>query len=303
MRIKGVLVATLVLLLLAGVAGAQDEKKSVRLDTGKRTVKLPQQGPILISPACGVELHNFPRVINMSWKPVAGANGYQVEIDCLHCRQVGKWDSEVGPPTFVPGVTGTTATYTFSGDNQGRWRVRATWTATTPQTSAIQAGPWSKWCGFSFKTGGQSGEPPVGKPDITSKKGIIIGGDIGGVGGKFVPWGGSVVLTEADALHGSPNYECAFNLSYDMVNVNGVPTGTPFENHVKMEDKLVSKQSALSLAAGEVRQINTQAYLGTGSHILSLWLDAASNVPESNEGNNAFRIKYKLEGKCYKPYP
>ena len=41
-------------------------------------------------------------------------------------------------------------------------------------------------------------------PDMTSKRGITIGGAVGGAGGKLVPWGGSVVLTEADALHGSP---------------------------------------------------------------------------------------------------
>lgn len=301
MKLRAILRATLYLPLVAGVAMAQGDKRSTTLETDKKVARIAQQGPSLLSPPCGAELHDFPRVITMSWAPVTGATGYQVEIDCFHCRQVGKWDSEVGPATYVPGVTGTTASATFPGDNLGRWRVRATWTATTPSTSAIKAGPWSKWCSFTFKTEGHLSERPMGKPDITSKKGIIIGGQVGGVGGKSVPWGGHVVLSEADALHGSPNGECAFNLSYDMTNTRAVPTGTPFENQIKMDSALVSRQSALSLDASESRQVNTQAYLKPGLHALGLWLDAADNVDESDETNNTFRIKFALEGKCGKP--
>ena len=40
----------------------------------------------------------------------------------------------------------------------------------------------------------------AGLPDITSTRGITFGGGIGGVGGRFVPWGGSIVLTRVDAL-------------------------------------------------------------------------------------------------------
>jgi hypothetical protein len=262
--------------------------------------------PVQVKPPCGAVLHNLPRDITFVWNPAPPANGYQVEVDCFDCRQVGHWDSEVGPPQFVSTAGATTATFTFPGDNKGRWRVRGTQTASAPGMSAIQAGPWSPWCEFSYKTGGTLGEPPKGMPDITSQKGITIGGAVGGAGGKFVPWGGSVVLSEGDALHGSPNSECAFNLSYDMVNLYQVETGaTKFLNRIKADSKIVSIQSALSLGKGEHRQINTQAYLPIGHHTLSLWLDNDNNVaemPPNGESNNVFRITYDLQGKCFEAY-
>ncbi len=256
---------------------------------------------------CGQEFHNFPRVLTMSWSAVPGATGYNVQVDCMHCKVVGKWDSETPSGAANLNVPTPSATFTFPGDNLGQWRVRATVTATAPQMSAIQAGPWSEWCKFSFKTGGVLGPPPQAMPDIVSKKGIIIGGAVGGAGGKFVPWGGSVTLTEADALHGSPNSECAFNLSDDMENAQPVPTGpVKFANRIKVDGVEKSKQSMLSLAANEARQVNTQAYLPIGSHGLRLFLDDDHNVtemPPNGETNNAPpAVKYVLQGKCYQPY-
>jgi len=142
-------------------------------------------------------------------------------------------------------------------------------------------------------------------PDMTSKRGITIGGAIGGAGGKFVPWGGSVVLTEAEALHGSPNSECAFNLSYDLVNLTAVPTSPAFLNRVKADAKVVSIQSELSLGPREAKRINTQAYLPIGKHTLSLSIDddhTVAEAPPRGESNNVVRISYDLRGKCYEPY-
>jgi len=113
---------------------------------------------------CGLVFHNFPRVLNMSWTVVPGANGYQVEVDCKDCKVVGKWDSETPAGAAMFGVTANSATFTFPGDNQGRWRVRATQTASAPKMSAIQAGPWSTWCNFAFKTGSNPSGPSGGYP-------------------------------------------------------------------------------------------------------------------------------------------
>ncbi len=352
---------------------------------------------------CGQVFHNFPRELHMAWTAVAGANGYNVQVECLSCAVNGQWNNVANL-----NVTSTTATAGFPGDNKGRWRVRATQTASAPGMSAIQAGPWSNWCEFSFKTPkpagpcgitltslsrtsghpgdsfklngtfgatqgtkdphinkegtpphhlevlawtndavavrvpvglapgmylvlvycesieGASGtvystaslpfevlgpELPVatvrGRPDIASQKGITIGGAIGGAGGKFVAWGGSVLLSEADALHGSPNRECAFNLSYDMENLQPVPTGpAKFVNRIKVDGAERSKQSMLSLAASEATQINTQAYLPIGRHKLELLLDDDHNItemPPNGESNNARFIIYSLDGKCYQP--
>src|ERR1700694_5738709 len=60
-------------------------------------------------------------------------------------------------------------------------------------------------------------------PDITSSHGITIGGAIGGAGGHFSPWGGTITLSAADAIVVSGG-RCAFNVSYDMRNLGTTPT-------------------------------------------------------------------------------
>lgn len=135
--------------------------------------------------------------------------------------------------------------------------------------------------------------------DVTSQKGIKIG-----AAGKSAPWGGAISLTEADAFLQS-NGKCAFNVSYDMENLGGTATITPFKNNVLAAGAVVSIQSALALNAGETKQINTQAYLPPGSYALQLKLDADNNISESNENNNVVAIKINLDGKCMgdKPKP
>jgi hypothetical protein len=275
------------------------------LGLGAGLAEAALKAPVLLAPRCGSTFHNYPRDVNMSWKAVPGATGYQVQIDCHDCTVVGKWDSEVGPPTFVPGVTGTTASYTFPGDNLGRWRVRATETATGPHISAIQAGPWSRWCTFSFRTGGTLGEPPRALPDITAglvaghtPAGIIFGGDIGGAGGKFFKWGSPATLTEGDSFLQS-NGKCAFRVTYAMSNLGPVATSPAFLNRLYNDSDVVAINSALSLGAHETNHsITTEPYLKPGGHLLKLSLDDDHNVAESNEGNNTFSVRYSLDGTC-----
>jgi hypothetical protein len=136
-------------------------------------------------------------------------------------------------------------------------------------------------------------------PDITSRKGITIGGAIGGAGGKFSPWGGTITLTQADSFL-QANGKCAFNISYDMVNLGPVPTSPPFANYLRTNVEVVSQQTGLALNAGETKQVNTQAYLAPGTPFLGLVLDKDNVVAESNEANNAFQVKIVLQAKCVK---
>jgi hypothetical protein len=132
--------------------------------------------------------------------------------------------------------------------------------------------------------------------DVTSTKGVTIGGAIGGAGGKFVPWGGSVVLSENDAFIRS-NGKCAFNVNYDMQN-NGNVTTAPFKNYLLAKDAVVAINSALTLNAGQSKQISTQPYLVPGTYGFSLKLDAENALSESNETNNVVGIKVTLNGSC-----
>jgi len=99
--------------------------------------------PIQISPSSGTKFYNYPRRFTMRWRRVKRAT-YEVEVDCFNCREVGKWDSEVGPPHRITGITNTSTSFTFWGDNKGRWRVRALRNGTYSR--------WSPWWYFSFKT-------------------------------------------------------------------------------------------------------------------------------------------------------
>ncbi len=132
--------------------------------------------------------------------------------------------------------------------------------------------------------------------DVTSTKGITIGGAIGGAGGKFVPWGGSVVLDEKDAFIRA-NGRCAFNVMYDMQN-NGDSTTAGFKNTLVAKDAVVAINGPLTLTAGQSKNISTQPYLVPGTYGFGLKLDSENALAESNETNNAFSVKVTLNGKC-----
>ena len=139
-------------------------------------------------------------------------------------------------------------------------------------------------------------------PDITSAKGgIIIGGAVGGAGGKFVPWGGVADLSSLDPLPGTViGDRCAFNVSYYETNIGSADTSPLYTNKLKLDGATdVSINSARHLNAGEVKQVDTQAYLAMGGHGLELSLDDLHQVSEGNEGNNVFSIRYTLQ--CHKP--
>jgi CARDB len=131
---------------------------------------------------------------------------------------------------------------------------------------------------------------PNALPDITSQVGITIGG-------HSAAWGGVIVLTPADAVLQSGG-QCAFNVSYDMKNIGAAATSPAFINRIRDSATVITQQSGLSLASGESRVINTQAYLAPGGHGVSLMLDDGLVVTESNETNNRFRVKVELNGRC-----
>jgi hypothetical protein len=144
------------------------------------------------------------------------------------------------------------------------------------------------------------GRQPLARPDITdAKRGIIIGGSIGGAGGKFVPWGGFADLSDVTPLPGTiVAGKCAFNATYVEVNAGGVATSPLYTNKLRVDGADVAINSARHLNAGEAKSVTTQPYLNEGSHALVLVLDAGNGVAESNEGNNQFAIKYSLKCKA-----
>jgi hypothetical protein len=143
------------------------------------------------------------------------------------------------------------------------------------------------------------GQKPPLRPDITEgKHGIIIGGEFGGAGGKFIPWGGGADLSDVKPLPGTiAQGSCAFNATYVEVNNGPVATTPAYTNRLRANGAVVANTPGLHLNAGESKSITTSIYLPQGSHALTLALDDGNAVTESNEGNNQFSIKYSLKCK------
>jgi hypothetical protein len=136
--------------------------------------------------------------------------------------------------------------------------------------------------------GGAKGEAP----DITSRGGLRIGS-------VLVPWGGAAPV-EIPGADGTPSgAACVFHATYEMTNLGGAPTGTPFTNRLRVDGAAVAATSAgLRLNARETKSVTTSPSLPPGSHTLELTLDDGSDVAESREDNNRFRILYVLKAPC-----
>lgn len=112
---------------------------------------------------------------------------------------------------------------------------------------------------------------------------------------KEVRWNETLVLTPEDAILVS-NGRPAFELYYACREFNGVAAPGPFKNKWTFNGADASIQSALSLSPSEIRNIHTQAYLGTTEGTLELKIDADGNVAEAREDNNVFRVKLVFRG-------
>jgi hypothetical protein len=97
-------------------------------------VSVPLSAPTLVSPADGAVLFKAPRDTKLTWLAVPGAARYRVQA------QTGGGGS-VADTT----VTGTSTTFRYPTDGQGRWRVTAVAADGT-------SGPASGWRTFSYDT-------------------------------------------------------------------------------------------------------------------------------------------------------
>jgi len=117
--------------------------------------------PIQLLPEDNSSFKGYPTTLTLEWKPVQEADSYDVEIDCLGCRQSGKWDSETGRVWKIgPGISKSKYTFIFAGNYKGRWRVRAS-------KGFFQKGDWSSWRYFKFDTSGS-------KKTATQACGIVL---------------------------------------------------------------------------------------------------------------------------------
>ncbi len=139
------------------------------------------------------------------------------------------------------------------------------------------------------------------QPDLVSPGGVVVGGAFNtGVGGKFVPWGGSVELTKADSVTMWEG-KCAFNVIYYMANQGTAATALPFINTMTANGVEVIIDNAIGaqpLPAGQAKKFIGAAYLPLGVSQFQLQLDSGNVIAESDETNNKPAIKVKVKGDC-----
>jgi hypothetical protein len=112
---------------------------------------------------------------------------------------------------------------------------------------------------------------------------------------REVKWNETIVLGPEDATLVS-NGKPAFEVYYSHREFNGVAVPGPFKNKISFNGAVVSIQSALSLAASEIKPIHTQAYLGPKNGRLTIKIDADNEVQEAREDNNEFSVNIVFRG-------
>lgn len=99
----------------------------------------PWGTPVLVSPISGTALYHYPRTTTLIWQPVVSATSYVVEAAYLSGTT---WIAY--PPVTVTGNSNAFYTFSFVGDQKGRWRV-------TAFNGTVYSSP-SAWWTFSYNT-------------------------------------------------------------------------------------------------------------------------------------------------------
>lgn len=216
----------------------------------------------------------------------------KAHVSMVQARDAGgvNWGNGHGLPAIAPGHTVSVSfpIYYLKANPaymQGSHAFRVT----------VNAGKWvqeSNYTNNDFGTVSVTLPPGLcgPKPDITSHKGPQIGG-------KSVPWGGSVSLGRKDAKR-VQNGRCVFDFVYEMSNDGKGDTSPQFVNRLREGGTLVAVNSGLSLRAGETKTLDTEPTMPAGRYAIGVSLDDGNAVAESNESNNVFRVIVNVDNTC-----
>ena len=104
--------------------------------------------PTMTSPPDGVWFEHSPRDLLLTWKTVAGAASYKLELDCQGCcpprKELFCAEQEGGRVLLATKVMTTSFLTSWSGPYRGRWRVAAV-------SASGTASAWTPWREFGFK--------------------------------------------------------------------------------------------------------------------------------------------------------
>ena len=136
---------------LAGEQGIVETPQPEQIVQAVQLESTPWGTPVLVSPANGTALYHYPRTTTLIWEPVTGAVSYLVESAYL---SGSTWVSY--PAVTVSGNSNASDTFTFVGDQKGRWRVTA--------FDGTNYSAASAWWTFSFNTTPQMETPILTNP-------------------------------------------------------------------------------------------------------------------------------------------
>lgn len=138
-------------------------------------------------------------------------------------------------------------------------------------------------------------------PDIAGYGGVTVNG-------KYVPWGGTLVLTQAEANTYSNGYCHYYNVYYKITNNGNIAAG-PFKDVVHMGYApalakgghyiVADVQNGLQLQPHQTRQVRShELMILHGKNIIKFSLDDGNAIRESNEGNNQLQIVLDVQSAC-----
>ena len=127
------------------------------------------------------------------------------------------------------------------------------------------------------------------KPDLTSRKGITIGG-------QSSHWGGSLNLAMSDTLSTSPR-GCKVRFKYDVLNL-GSKNVKPATNRLRIGNKSIHSISNFKLNKNQSKNVSGQILLPQGNYDLFARIDESKNVDEKKENNNTFKVRVNVPEQC-----
>lgn len=127
------------------------------------------------------------------------------------------------------------------------------------------------------------------KPDLTSRKGITIGG-------KSASWGGNINLKMSDTVSTSPR-GCKVRFKYDVLNI-GSKNIKPATNRLRIGNNPIHSVNNFKLNKNQSKNVSGHIYLPQGSYDLFARIDESKNVDEKKEDNNTFKVHVKVPEQC-----
>lgn len=138
-------------------------------------------------------------------------------------------------------------------------------------------------------------------PDIAiegSLNEVLIGGGTGLAARRVTFRHRQLIMYPEWAVGGTAKGECKIQVTYNLTNMGGMPTGTPFKVQLLNNDKVVGEDQIEALAAGQSKAVTTHGLFTSGHNWFTIRIDPDNAVKESIEKNNDQKFDYTLNGKC-----